>query len=92
MEEGREGIWSEIIHLEQKLVLWIQSAVFGQRKDIIQWRPARTDSVPNEQNTEIVLFLPFLEHGLALPAYDFLQGLLNYYGIQIQHLDPKSIL
>ena len=33
-----------------------------------------------------------MKHGLALPASDFLQGLLYYYGIQIHHLTPESVL
>ena len=33
-----------------------------------------------------------MKHRLALLASDFLQGLLYYYGIQIHHLTPKSVL
>ena len=33
-----------------------------------------------------------MEYDLALPASDFLLGLLYYYGIQIHHLTPQSIL
>ena len=38
------------------------------------------------------MFSSFLEFGLALPVSDFSQGLLYYYGIQIDHLTPQSVL
>lgn len=41
---------------------------------------------------EIVLFTSFVERGLALPKYEFLRGLLHYYSIALNHLNPNSIL
>ena len=45
-----------------------------------------------KKTSEIVLFKAFVEHGLALPACDFLRGLLFFWGIQLHHLTPDSIL
>jgi hypothetical protein len=61
-------------------------------KEIIQWRPAISDKRPFEKAEEIVLFRYFVERGLALPTFDFFHGLLFYYGIQLHHLNPNSIL
>jgi len=33
-----------------------------------------------------------VERGLALPTSDFLRGLLSFYGVQIHHMNPNSIL
>ena len=39
-----------------------------------------------------VLFTSFLEHGLSMPASQFLEGLLFYYKIQLHHFTPESVL
>lgn len=48
--------------------------------------------MPSEGTGELVLFQHLVERNLALPASDFFQGLLRFYGIQIHHLNPNSIL
>jgi hypothetical protein len=63
-----------------------------QPKEIIQWHSATGDKRPYEGAKEIVLFQYFVEHRLALPASNFFHGLLFYYGIQLHHLNPNSIL
>ena len=63
-----------------------------QPKDSIYWQNALGEISPSIRDSEIVLFSTFVEHGLALPACDFLQGLLYYYGIQIHHLTLESVL
>ena len=39
-----------------------------------------------------MLFTPFVEKGLGLPASDLFLGLLHYYSIYMYHLNPNSIL
>lgn len=41
---------------------------------------------------EQVCFVPFLLRGLGFPIHPFLRGLLEFYGIQLHHLTPNSIL
>jgi len=48
--------------------------------------------IPNLEPGEIVLFMPFIQHGLGLPACSLLYGFLHYYGITQNHLNPNSIL
>jgi hypothetical protein len=62
-----------------------------QGQDVVQWRPFFRQLFPQENVDEVVLFLHFIEIGLALPASNFLCSLLYFYGIQIHHLNPNSI-
>ena len=59
---------------------------------LIQWQSAEGHGRQFEKTSEIVLFKAFVERGLAIPACDFLWGLLFFWGIQLNHLTPDSIL
>ena len=39
----------------------------------------------------MVSFAHFYERGLATPAHKFLRGLLHFYKIELQHLNPNGI-
>lgn len=47
---------------------------------------------PNPRENERVCFVPFLLKGLGFPVHPFLRGLLYFYGLQLHHLSPNSIL
>jgi hypothetical protein len=49
-------------------------------------------TVPTEDTHEAVVFVPFLIQGLALPASLFFCGLLDFYELNLTHLNPNSIL
>ena len=51
----------------------------------------RKGSLLNEID-EIVVFTPFYERGFAMPAHVFLRSLLFFYGLELIHLNPNSIL
>jgi hypothetical protein len=56
---------------------------FLREKEVDMWRAAAGDPYPMEKNPdENPMFTRFVEHGLALPASNFLKGLLEYYGIE----------
>ena len=40
----------------------------------------------------MVSFLAFHERGLGYPAHWFLHGLLNEWGLELQHLNPTGVL
>jgi len=40
----------------------------------------------------MVSFLAFHEHGLGYPTHWFLRGLLNEWGLELQHLNPTGVL
>ena len=41
---------------------------------------------------KVVSFLDFPEHGLGYPTHWFLRGLLNEWGLELQHLNPIGVL
>ena len=45
-----------------------------------------------EGTLETVVFRDFVERGLALPVSEFFYALLQFWGIQLHHLTPQSIL
>jgi hypothetical protein len=40
---------------------------------------------------EITMFVRFAERGLALPASNFLKGLMGYYGVEYLNVNPNGI-
>ena len=63
-----------------------------QSQGLIQWRPAEGEDRPYEGTLETVMFRNFVECGLAVPVSEFLHALLQFWGIQLHHLTPQSIL
>ena len=54
--------------------------------DVIQER------CPSPQGNKQVSFVPLLVRGLGISIHPFLRGLLYFYGLQLHHLSPNSIL
>ena len=52
--------------------------------------PDNEDSL-SPPNGYVVLFTHFHEHGLTTPAHKLLWGLLHFYKIELQHLNPNGI-
>ena len=50
------------------------------------------EGFPVPKGPERVCLVPYLLRGLAFPIHPFLHGLLNFYGIQLHHLTPASIM
>ena len=63
-----------------------------QSRAVIQWRGAQGEDCPYEGTLETVIFRDFVEHGLAVPVSELLHALLQFWGIQLHHLTPQSIL
>ena len=62
-------------------------------KEVAHWRaPAPGEVVPQPRADEVVSFLAFHERGLGYPAHWFLRGLLNEWGLELQHLNPTRVL
>jgi hypothetical protein len=75
---------SDVLHLVETGVL--------PPKEPCSWRIWRGVTVPTEDTHEVVVFVPFLIRGLALPASPFFRGLLNFYALNLTHLNPNSVL
>jgi hypothetical protein len=61
-------------------------------KELCSWRICRGVTVPREDTHEFVVYIPFLIRGLALPISPFFRGLLDFYNLNLTHLNPNSIL
>jgi hypothetical protein len=61
-------------------------------KELCLWRICRGVTVPTEDTHESVIYVPFLIHGLALPISPFFRGLLDFYRLNLTHLNLNSIL
>jgi hypothetical protein len=61
-------------------------------KELCSWRIYHGVTVPTEDTHEFVIYIPFLIPGLALPISPFFRGLLDFYHLNLTHLNPNSIL
>jgi hypothetical protein len=61
-------------------------------KELCSWRICRGVTVPMEDTHESVVYVPFLICGLALPVSPFFHDLLDFYNLNLTHLNPNSIL
>jgi hypothetical protein len=57
-------------------------------KDLCSWRICRGVTVPTEDTHESVVLI----RGLALPISLFFRGLLDFYNLNLTHLNPNSNL
>ena len=55
------------------------------------WRLPDDEDEPSPPEGYVVSFTHFHERGFATPAHKFLQGLLHYYNVELQHLTPNGI-
>src|SRR6266540_1649789 len=61
-------------------------------KEIIGCRAVDGEAFPTTNTGEIVVFEPFFYRGFSVPTNRFFRGLLNFYKIELVHLNPNSIL
>jgi hypothetical protein len=61
-------------------------------KKLCSWRICHGVTIPTEDTHESVVYVPFLIRGLALPISLFFRGLLDFYNLNLTHLNPNSIL
>jgi hypothetical protein len=47
---------------------------------------------PNGDTHEFLVFVPFSIQGLGLLVYPFFCGLLDFYSLNLTHLNPNSVL
>jgi hypothetical protein len=61
-------------------------------RELSSWRICHGVTVPTEDTHESVIYVPFLLCGLALPISPFFRSLLDFYRLNLTHLNPNSIL
>lgn len=55
-------------------------------------RASEGEAIPISWPNEVVVFTEQYECGLCFPCSDFLTSVLAYYGLEIQHVAPNSIV
>jgi hypothetical protein len=75
---------ADLLHLIETRVL--------QSKELCFWRIWRGVTVLIEDTHEAVIFVPFLIRGLALRASPFFRDLLDFYALNLTHLNPNYVL
>ena len=50
------------------------------------------EDFPTEDHLETMVFRSFYEKGFTLPAGAFFRGLLFFYGLEVTHLKPNSVV
>jgi hypothetical protein len=75
---------SDLLHLVSIRVL--------PPKELCSWQICRGVNVLTENTHESVIYIPFLICGLALPISPFFRGLLDFYHLNLTHLNPNSIM
>jgi hypothetical protein len=61
-------------------------------KELCSWLICCGVTVPTEDTHESVVYVPFLIRSLALPISPFFRSLLDFYNLNLTHLNPNSIL
>ena len=61
-------------------------------KGVMHWTAPTGEDFPQPQASEVVSFLAFHERGLGYPTHWFLCGLLNEWGLELQHLNLTRVL
>ena len=61
-------------------------------REVAHWRVPRGEEFPQPRPDEVVSFLTFHERGLGYPMHWFLRGLLNEWGLELQHLNSMRVL
>ena len=56
-----------------------------------EWLLPGEEDLSSPPDGYVVSFAHFHEHGFMTPAHRFLWGLLHYYKIDVQHLNPNGI-
>ena len=56
-----------------------------------EWRLPGDEDEPSPPEGYVMSFAHFHERGFTVPANKFLQGLLDYYQVELQHLTPNGV-
>jgi hypothetical protein len=83
-------VWETSMVTEEQIQSLVDRGLLRPKLQMA-WRPAVGEAFPTEGTSETVVFIAHIEHGLGVPAGDFLCGLLQFYRIELVHLVPNSI-
>ena len=66
-------------------------AAFSAQTSAEEWPLPGKEDLSSPPDGYVVSFTHFHERGIVTPAHKFLRGLLHYYKIELQHLNPNKI-
>jgi hypothetical protein len=82
-------VWSTMT--ETKIQALVNRGLLRPKEEV-EWRAAVGEQFLSDDVKEQVVFASFFERSFNLPAGDFFRGLLYYYGLELVHLVPNSII
>ena len=83
--------WKSSIVRKSVLEAFFQKG-FLTPQEVAHWRVPRREEVSQPRPDMVVSILTFHERGLGYPAHLFLRGLLNEWGLELQHLNPTGVV
>jgi len=80
---------SDVLHVHMEDL--VKKGLLRARTAAIEWIVPGGEDVPSPADGYFVSLNPFHERGFVTPPHRFLRGLLHYYGLEMQHLNPNGI-
>lgn len=78
--------WMKFVMTDEKVQDLVNYGLLGP-KVFLDWRATAGQEFPTKDRTEAVIFAAFFEWGFSIPTEDFFCVLLNYYKIELVHLN-----
>ena len=75
----------------QRLEGLVRRSLLYARTATEEWRLPDDEDAPSPLDGYVMSFAHFHERGFATPAQKFLWGLLHYYKVELQRLNPNGI-
>jgi hypothetical protein len=85
------GAWSHSTCTASTLLPYVASGVIPKNGKLTRWRILGKEREPAPEPGEFIVFVSFLDRGLAFPTSQFFRQLLAFYGIKISDLGPHSL-
>jgi hypothetical protein len=85
------GYWVKC-HVKDAHVLALEKEGTVAPKVESQWRTYHKALVPAPNKTEIIIIKSHIERGLSMLPSHFFSNLLQFYGLQLHHIAPNSLV
>ena len=84
--------WQHSVMKEAAVQVLVDAKLL-QPKEVLEWRLAFANAWQFEKHpNETVMLAHFVQKELAVPTSDFFRGILEYYKLQLVHLNPNGVL
>lgn len=85
-----EFAWTDCTATQEDLENLVEAGLL-RSQTAVQWKSCAGLQFPSENTDEVVLFTSFCERGVGIPISDFFRSVLDFYKIQLHHLNPNGI-